>query len=220
GGAVRGVEVEGSAAPFVLSGGEVEVPNTGAVQPLRADGTRWQGLFTPPSQPGLVTLRVRLQENQGTTLVVDHRYRLQGPDAGVVQRISGTGSRRFFALAIAPDGTVWAGGDAGATIVRVPPGATTASNVGQLAPDPGGRVEASVVDQLGRLHFVVFAAGSAAFPPDNQDVVLDRGTFCATVNAFDPHQGYPFRVREAQTNTLQLSASTRATAAGGGDIWL
>jgi hypothetical protein len=67
---------------------------------------------------------------------------------------------------------------------------------------------------------VVFAEGSATFPPDNKDVVLDRGTFCATVNAFDPHQGYPFRVWDAQTNILRLSASTRATVAGGGDIWL
>ena len=38
-GALTRVEVEGSADPFVVAGAEVEVPETGAVQTLRADSS-------------------------------------------------------------------------------------------------------------------------------------------------------------------------------------
>src|SRR5262249_59622459 len=84
--------------------------------------------------------------------------------------------------------------------------------VGQVLAGPSGRVENLVVDQFGRVHAIVFASQTAG------DIVIDQGRFCQTVNVFDP--AYPFHVRDLQTGVVQPSPSTRALAAGGGDIWL
>ena len=104
-----------------------------------------------------------------------------------------------------PDGTVWGGGlessRGGGTLYQVPAGATTAHLVGDLLEDPKGRVEDLAFDHLGRLHTVVFAKGSEAFPADSRDVVLDRGTSCSTANVFDPNQHYPLQVPDSRTGT-------------------
>lgn len=148
-------------------------------------------------------------------LALAHPYRLRVPGEGVVQPIAATGNTRLFAVTVAPDGTVWAGGDAGATLYRVPPGATTATHVGRLLPHAAGRVEDLVVDQLGRLHILVLALDESGVV-GHGDVVHDPAhpdLFCQTANIFDA--AYPFREPHGQR-----SPSTRALAAGEGDIWL
>src|SRR5262249_30642394 len=159
----------------------------------------------PPQSPAPQPLRVRLRGPQGEAMMLRHRYRLRLAGQGVVASIPGTGTTRLFAVAVAPDDTVWAGGDGGGTLYRVSPRASTAASVGQLLAEPAGRVEDLAVDQLGRLHAIVFASQTAG------DIVIDQGRFCQTVNVFDPV--YPFHVRDVQTGLVQPSASTRALAA-------
>jgi hypothetical protein len=186
-----------------------EVPETESVQALTVAADGFLGTFTPPTQAAPEPLRVRIRRGDGTETVLRHRYRLRMPGEGVVQQIAQTSATRLRAVAIDPDGFIWAGGDQGATVYRVSPGATTALRVGQLFPEnPAGRVEDMVVDQLGRVHFLTFAQGTADFPADNRVVVLVQGTFCPTVNIADPNQDYPFQVRDIETGTLQPSPST------------
>ena len=200
------------------------MPETGVRHALPARGADFQGLFIPPSHSGPQPLRVRLQGSQGEVLAFAHHYRLRVPGEGVVQRLAETGNASFFAVAVAPDNTVWAGGleppRGGGTLYQVPPGATTARLVGDLLEDPAGRVEDVIFDHLGRLHIIVRATGSAAFPAENRDVVLDQGTFCSTINVFDPNQAYPLQVPDVRTGHPLPSPSTRVTAAGGSDVWL
>jgi sugar lactone lactonase YvrE len=209
---------------FPIAGVEVEVPETGTAQVLIAAEGVFHGFFTPLAQRDLQPLRVRIFGTNGETVEFPHRYRLRGPGEGVIQRLDGTGSARFSAVALAPDGTVWAGGveppARGAVLYSVPPGAATASFVGSLLADPAARVEDLVFDRLGRLHAVVFARGSDAFPSVSAVIVLDQHVFCSTVNVFDARQNYPFQVRDRRTGTLVPSPSTRAVAATGGNIWL
>ena len=214
-GALTRVAVQGTSAPFALAGVEVTVPETETAQALRAIDNAWQGVFTPPMQPSPQPLRVQLHGVGGETLVLQHSYRLRISGERVVARVVGTGTTRVFAVTVAPDGTVWAGGDGGAILYKVPPGATRATQVGYLLVPPDGRVEAVAVDQLGRLHALVLdlaqnevvGHGDIVFDPAFPDV------FCRTVNIFDT--AYPFREPHGQP-----SASTRVLAAGEGDVWL
>lgn len=223
-GALTRVVVTGTGESLTLAGVEIEVPETGLKQALVARGRSFHGLFTPPVQPAPQPLRVRLQGSQGDVLGVSHRYRLRIPGEGVVHQLTGTGTARFFAVTVAPDSTVWAGGlessRGGGTLYQVPPGTTRARLVGDLLEDPAGRVEDLVFDHLGRLHAVVRATGSATFPADSRDVVRDRGTFCSTVNVFDPDQSYPLLVQDPGSGNTVPSPSTRVIAADGGDVWL
>ena len=207
-----------------LAAVEVEVPETGTVQTLMAVAGVFRGLFTPPAQRDPQPLRVRLRGTHGEVVEISHRYRLRVPGEAVIQRLDGTATARFSAVALAPNGTVWAGGaeppGQGGVLYSVAPGEATASFVGSLLADPAGRVEDLVVDQLGRLHAVVFARGSETFPPVSAVVVLDQDIFCRTVNAFDLRQNYPFQVRDRTTGRLVPSPGTRAVAAADGRIWL
>jgi parallel beta-helix repeat protein len=191
---------------------EVEVPETGVTQRLTPAEDGWYGAFTPPMMRDPHPLHIRVQSARGAGIELSHRYRLRLPGEGVVERVPGTESGRLFAVVRTADGTVWSGGDGGGRLYRLAPGATTASLVGQLLADPAGRIEDLVVDSLGRLHAVVFA------PQASGDIVVDQGVFCQTVNVFDP--AYPLQVRDPQSGALQPSPSTRALAAGGGDVWL
>jgi sugar lactone lactonase YvrE len=211
-GALTRLEVDGSDAPFVVTGVDVEVPETGVVQALTADGNGFHGLFTAPQATAPQPLRVRLRGRDGAALVLSHRYRLRRQGQGVVEHLPGTEATRLFAVTVAPNGAVWTGGDAGGSLYQVAPGTSTVTPVGQLLTDPIGRVEDLVVDQLGRLHAVVVA------PQASGVIVLDQGRLCQTVNVVDPR--YPFLVRDAQTGALQPSPSARALAAEAGDIWL
>src|SRR5262249_30250931 len=79
----------------------------------------------------------------------------------------------------------------------------------------GSLIEAVAVDQLGRLH-ILFIDRVNNTVIGHGDIVHDPahpGLFCQTVNLADP--AYPFREPQGQ-----LSISTRALAAGGGDVWL
>ena len=119
-------------------------------------GNHWHGVFTAPQRSTPQPLRLRLRDAAGEALVLQHPYRLRGGDDLAVQRLAGTGTSRFFAVTVAPDGTVWAGGDGGARLYHVPPGATTATLTGQLHKNPLGRVEDLTFDALGRLHALFF----------------------------------------------------------------
>jgi hypothetical protein len=214
-GALTRVEVRGTGEPFALAGVEVTVPETGAGQAVMAIEGAWQGVFTPPMQPSPQPLRVQLHGAGGETLVLPHPYRLRVRGEGVVARVAGTESTRVFAVTVAPDGTVWAGGDAGATLFQVPSGVSSATQVGRLLANSDGRVEAVVVDQLGRLHVLVLDLATNEVV-GHGDIVRDPAypaLFCQTVNIFDAT--YPFRDSQGQA-----SASTRVLDAGGGDVWL
>ena len=50
---------------------------------------------------------------------LNHRYRVRLPGQGVVEKVPGTGATRLFAVTVASDGTVWAGGDKGGSLYRV-----------------------------------------------------------------------------------------------------
>ena len=129
-------------AAFTLAA--VEVPGTaaGAVQRFAAAGDQVQGTFTAPAGAALHALPVRALGSNGEALVFAHRYRLHQVREGIAQRVVGTGTTRFFAVTVAPDGTVWAGGDGGGRLYQVAPGSTTAQ-FRRAAPGrphgPGGR---------------------------------------------------------------------------------
>jgi Carboxypeptidase regulatory-like domain len=207
-GVLTRVTVTATTELFTPAGVEVLEPETGVVQTLRGLGTGWYGAFLAPRRQPPPPLQIQLRGTGGEALTVLHRYRLRMPGEGVVQPIGETEATRLRAVTVAPDGTVWAGGDNGASLYRVPPGATTAQFINQLLPkDPTGRVEDLVLDDLRRLHAVVFA------PRASGVIVMDQGVFCQTVNVVD--KAYPFRDAAGDT-----SLSTRAVAAEDGAIWL
>lgn len=197
------VEVQGTETPFVIQAGTLENPESGAIQPLTAFADRFTGLFTP--SPQLPFLWVRLRSSSGQELILQHRYRVSQPDAGLVQKVAGTDNTRFYAVTVAADGTVWAGGDNGAALYQVPPGAALARREHAFHPD--GRIEDLALDDLGRLHAVVLA------PRESMVMVVDQGVLCKTVDVAAP--AYPLR-----TPNGQPSASPRIAPAGGGALWL
>jgi hypothetical protein len=208
------VEVAETTGRFVIAGMQVTVPETGAVHALAPDGPGWQGILTPPAAMMPQPLQVRIQRAGGEELIFPHRYRLRMPGEGVVQPVAGTRLLPLLAVASAPDGTVWAGG--GPFLVQVAPGASTAQVAFQFSA-PGTEVHDLALDQLGRLHAIALVRTSSGVTA-NGVIVVDQDSFCQTVNVFDP--AYPFRALNPQTGVLGPSASTRAVAAGGGDIWL
>ncbi len=155
---------------------------------------------------------MQARSTDGTTLTFAHHYRLHQTQEGIAQRVSGTGTTRFFAVTVTANGTVWAGGDGGATLYQVAPGSSSAQQVGSLLEDPTGRVQDLGIDSLGRLHAVVFSSQNSG------SVVFDQGVFCQTVNASDPT--YPFEVLNLSDHTLRPSPSTRLLPASDGAIWL
>jgi hypothetical protein len=197
---------------FALAGVEVEVSETGQKQALVGNGPRWRGVFTPPVQSAPQPLRLHLQKQNGEVIEATHAYRLRRLEDGAVQRVPGTGSTSIFAVVVAADGTVWGGGDGGGSLYQVAPGANIARLIGQLSPFDRTRVEDLVLDQLGRLHIIFFGR------EQNGDIIMDQGIFCQTVNIFDP--AYPFQVPDLLPGVVTVSPSTRAIAAGEGDIWL
>jgi parallel beta-helix repeat protein len=211
-GALTRVIVTDPKTLFALDSVAITGPVAEAEQTLRTIGTGFQGTFTAAARSPLQTLQVHLRSASGEELAVRHLYRLRRPSEGVVQHIGGTDATRFLAVTVTPDGTAWAGDDAGARLYQVASEATTAQFVGQLLEDPDGRVEDLVPDALGRLHAVVFS------PQASGVIVMEQGASCQTVNVFDP--AYPFQVSDLQTGVVHPSPSTRAVAAGGGDIWL
>ena len=199
--------VRAPTAAFALAAVEVPGSGSGAVQRFAVTRGRVQETFTAAAGTELHALPVRALGTNGETLVFAHRYRLHQVREGIAQRVTGTGTTRFLAVTVAPDGTVWAGGDGGGRLYQVAPGSATAQFVGPLLADPTGRVEDLVVDQRGRLHAVVFA------PQTSGAIVLDQGVACQTVNVLDP--AYPLRDIQGRP-----SPSTRVVAAGDGVVWL
>jgi hypothetical protein len=199
--------VHAPTAAFALAAVEVPGPEAGAVQRLAVTRGQVQETFTAAAGPELHALPVRAMGTNGETLVFAHRYRLHQVREGLAQRVTGTGTTRFLAVTVAPDGTVWAGGDGGGRLYQVAPGSATAQFRGPLLADPAGRVEDLVVDTRGRLHAVVFA------PQTSGVIVLDQGAACQTVNILDP--AYPLRAVQGRP-----SPSTRVVAAADGAVWL
>jgi hypothetical protein len=188
-----GVKKVSGSELFPLATVEVEVPETGVVQTLVAGDGAFHGTFTPPSQqPNPQPLRIRIKPTSGAEVAFSHRYRLRLPGEGVVQKIESQGADNisFFAVAVAPDGTVWGGGDPNGVLYRVTPGSSTAILVRSLLTDPAGRVEDLAFDQLGRLHAIAFAPLQSGDFVINVDADPDLSP-CQTVNVFDPT--YPFR---------------------------
>ena len=199
--------VRAPTAAFALAAVEVPGPGAGAVQRFAATRGQVQATFTAAAGAALQALPVRALSSTGEALVFAHRYRLHQVREGIAQRVVGTGTTRFLAVTVAPDGTVWAGGDGGGRLYQVAPGSATAQFVGPLLADPTGRVEDLVVDQRGRLHAVVFA------PQSSGAIVLEQGVACQTVNVLDP--AYPLRDPQGRP-----SPSTRVVAAADGAVWL
>jgi streptogramin lyase len=199
--------VRAPTAAFVLAAVEVSGSGAGPVQRLAATRGQVQATFTAAADTALQALPVRALSSTGEALVFAHRYRLHQVREGLAQRVVGTGTTRFLAVTVAPDGTVWAGGDGGGRLFQVAPGSTTAQFVGPLLADPTGRVEDLGVDERGRLHAVVFA------PQSSGAIVLEQGVACQTVNVLDP--AYPLRDPQGRP-----SPSTRVVPATDGAVWL
>jgi nitrous oxidase accessory protein NosD/streptogramin lyase len=199
--------VRAPTAGFALAAVEVPGPGASAVQRFAATRDQVQATFTASAGAELHALPVRALGSNGEALVFAHRYRLHQVREGLAHRVVGTGTTRFLAVTVAPDGTVWAGGDSGGRLYQVAPGSPTAQFVGPLLADPTGRVEDLVVDQRGRLHAVVFA------PQRSGVIVLEGGVACQTVNVLDP--AYPLRNPQGRP-----SPSTRVVATADGAVWL
>ena len=167
----------------------------------------FHGTFRAAMQVPPAPLQVHLRSTSGDELVIAHAYRLREAGERVVQPVAGTTTTRLLAVAVAPDGTVWAGGDQGGRLFQVAPGASAAQLVGRLPADATGRIEDLTLDGLGRLQAVVFS------PHQSGVLVRTPAGFCQTVNAFDP--AYPLR-----TPSGQPSPGTRAVAAGTEAIWV
>jgi hypothetical protein len=99
-------------------------------------------------------------------------------------------------------------------MARYGPGASTAEVVARF-PDPSIQVQDLAVDQLGRLQALVLGRTPSGVTA-NGVIVIDQGRFCQTVNVFDP--AYSLRAPNPHSGGPLPSASTRAVAAGGGDI--
>ena len=126
--------VRATSEDFVLAAVEVPEPRSGAVQRLAMAGAQGQGTFTAPAGAALHALPVRALSATGETLVFAHRYRLHHVREGLAQRVVGTGTTRFLAVTVAPDGTVWAGGDGGGRLYQVRPGDAPRRSSGGRAP--------------------------------------------------------------------------------------
>jgi hypothetical protein len=200
-----------------------------------ADGV-FRGLFTPAAQYAATPLRIHIRGTNGAEVVFPHQCQLRVPGEGVVEKLAGAGSHPFFAVALAPDGTVWFGGKAespGAvgTIVQVAADGQTILRAVQpanalLPIEAMARIEDIVLDHSGRLHFLFIAQRENATMEDggvvgSGVVVLDPrfpGLFCQTVNAFAP--SYPLRVQDRRSGALLPSPSTRIAAAEERQVWL
>ncbi len=209
------ITVSATTKMFPLDDVEIEVPDTKITQTLSLADGRFHGFFIPPQQSPPQPLRIHLRRSNREDMVISHPYRLRVPGEGVVERIAETGFAEFFAVAVAPDETIWAGGRItnflGGTVFQVRPGDAMATFTGAFFNDPNGLLTDLAFDSLERLHFVLLTPP----PQPSGTVVLDPGqsTFCQTINVFDP--AYPFLAPSGNP-----SPSTRALAAEDGDIWL
>jgi hypothetical protein len=201
-----------SSDQFSLASADVTEPGGDSVQQLEVTDGKADGTFIAQSGAELHTLHMQARSADGTTLSFDHRYRLHQTQEGIAQRVSDTGTTRFFAVTVTANGTVWAGGDGGAKLYQVAPGSSSAQQVGSLLEDPAGRVQDVAIDSLGRLHAVVFSSQNSGV------IVFDQGVFCQTVNASDAT--YPFDVLNLSDHTLQPSPSTRLLPDTNGNVWL
>jgi ligand-binding sensor domain-containing protein len=188
-----------------LSRVEVISPETSEMQPLLMTDAGFTGTFK--ATEGVAAVQIRLYEKNGESLEVTHPYVSRGPGDEVVERLPGTGGTRLLAVTLGPDGTVWSGGDRGASLYQVMPGSAQAQLVRPLLSDPAGRIEDLVVDALGRLHAVVFSSQRSGV------IVRHQDAFCQSVNVLDAD--YPLRDAEGSP-----SVGTRAVAASNGAIWL
>ncbi|PON19567.1 hypothetical protein C2W62_02155 [Candidatus Entotheonella serta] len=178
------VTVDGQPGRFDVVQAEVRPAVSAPWQPLRAVGSRFEGLLSLPPRTPAPAVEVRVTASTGERLIVPHRYRMGNPSVGVVQRIASTGTTRFSSVAIAPDGTVWAGGNQGGRLYRVSPGDRQAEFVGNLLPAPMGRVESLVFDSQtpSRLHAVVFARLASGVITIEYE---EEPRFCQTINVFE-----------------------------------
>ncbi len=210
---------------FALTDVDIDVPDTGESISLAMTEDVFHGSFSPPLTATHQPLRITLSGPQGDDIVMSHPYRLRVPGEGVVEKISGTDAAEFFAVAAAPDGTIYAGGRIpgflGGTLFVVPAGASRFSTLRPFFADPRGLITDLVFDHLDRLQVALFSP--QAPPSEDQPIsaqtsgvgILDVDAFslCQTVNVFDPL--YPFTTPEGNP-----SPSTQLLATAEGHMWL
>lgn len=213
-GALTRIEVTGSDAPFDIAEVRMGGPEPESGESLTRNDRHFYGVFTPLDAPGLQVLPVYLRSVTGETMVLQHHYSVRRRGEGVLQRLEGTGATPLTSVVVASDGTVWAGGEDGATLYVVPPGSDTVAIKRVFLLHPRARVEDVSMDALGRLHVLVLDSDGERVMGQRVQV-YDPGhdRFCSTVDVFSP--AYPFRNLQGQR-----SASTRLRAADDGNIWL
>ena len=140
--------VRAPTAAFVLAAVEVSGPGAGAGQRLAATRGQVQATFTAVADTALQALPVRALSSIGETLVFAHHYRLHQVREGLAQRVVGTGTTRFLAVTVAPDGTVWAATDEGVSRVRRRGETVEISNFAALE-NVSGPVRDVAVDAVG-----------------------------------------------------------------------
>lgn len=210
------ITISKEAGTFSLSEVEIEVLDSDtspATQILLSNDDMFYGFFTPPMRSDPKPLQIRLR-GANEEIMVSHQYRLRMPSEGIIQKISGMERADLFAIAVAPSGTIVAGGKLpsfpfGGLIFQISPEGSLIS-FRPFLNDPEGTLRDLVFDSLQRLHVIIFLS------PVSQAVgvvVQDRDINCQTVNVQDPT--YPFLTPDGRP-----SPSTRALTASDGDIWL
>ncbi len=165
--ALTRLEVIGSREPFGVTEVQIVVPGvvpgTEVSGTLARNGERFYGVFTPPDIAAPQPLQIHLRGSNGETMTLQHPYKMRRRGEGVVQRLDETGGTLLTSVAVASDGTVWAGGNdagGGATLYVVPPGSDTASVQQSFFSKWETRVEDISVDALGRLHVLLLERDS------------------------------------------------------------
>jgi streptogramin lyase len=100
------------------------VPETGVVQTLVATAAAGTGCLRLPVPVTPASARAAPWA-PGEALVLSHHYRRAYPARGGGKALW-DGRYPPLAVAVAPDGTVWAGGDGGGNLYHVPPRASMA----------------------------------------------------------------------------------------------
>jgi hypothetical protein len=110
-GALTRVSVTIPSAGFGLTQVEIEATSPQTGQPLQSTARGFHGTFRATPDTPSALLQVRLHRASGAALVLAHAYQVQGESEGVVQPVAGTEATPVRAVAVALDGTIWAGGD-------------------------------------------------------------------------------------------------------------
>lgn len=198
---------------------------------LQEDGSfRGVAMLADDVPPG--SLQVTIRGATGEDVVFRHTYQTRMPQDFAVHRVFDSADIEFRTLAEGADGTIWAGAvgdemniDERGIYEIEPQDAVVARSFRPFIRDDNGIQILSIVDlvfdESDRLHVVFLLRGERGIRANGVLVInqlKDLLEPCQTANITDAD--YPFRFVNAESGEEVPSASIRAIAAGGDDIWL